>query len=245
MSEFDSEFSTVIADEDPAADFFAREQDQLAGLDDGFEGSATVTGDEFGSADFTVKETAFDPFTQQEPSMANQYLSLDDATVTASSTDDGMYAALGVADTGDFAYGESETTFVPVVESGFAAISLADKQRAEPEGIRLWREEQAKQLKIKDEESEKRADEWREQARKELEEWYRHREEQLAKTRVNNKDHEAILVQEREETTPGHEWERICRLCEFNPKHTGNKKDVARMRSILLQLKQTPLQKSA
>ena len=52
---------------------------------------------------------------------------------------------------------------------------------------------------------------------------------------------EAAFCQERDETIPGHEWERICRLCEFNPKAARNQKDVSRMRSILLQLKQTPL----
>lgn len=52
---------------------------------------------------------------------------------------------------------------------------------------------------------------------------------------------EAAFVLERDESTPGHEWEKICRLCEFNPKHSRNTKDVSRMRSILLQLKQTPL----
>ena len=55
------------------------------------------------------------------------------------------------------------------------------------------------------------------------------------------REHEAAIIQERDESVPGHEWERICRLCEFNPKHSGNKKDVSRQRSILLQLKQAPL----
>merc|ERR1711976_526556 len=125
--------------------------------------------------------------------------------------------------------------------SGYSAISQADKQRQEPEKIRLWREEQKKMLEEKDVESEKRKAEWREVAKKELEEWYKHRAEQFEKTKVNNREHEAAIIQERDESIPGHEWERICRLCEFNPKHSGNKKDVSRQRSILLQLKQAPL----
>lgn len=44
-------------------------------------------------------------------------------------------------------------------------------------------------------------------------------------------------------STPGHDWERVCRNCDFNPKGTKNNKDVSRMRSIFLQLKQTPLAK--
>lgn len=54
---------------------------------------------------------------------------------------------------------------------------------------------------------------------------------------------EAAFVKERDETTSGHNWEKICRLCEFNPKNSKNMKDISRLRSILLQLKQTPLER--
>jgi hypothetical protein len=37
---------------------------------------------------------------------------------------------------------------------------------------------------------------------------------------------------------PGTEWERIAKLCDFNPKSAKNTKDVSRMRSVILQLKQ-------
>ena len=56
-----------------------------------------------------------------------------------------------------------------------------------------------------------------------------------------SREAEAEFIQERDDNVPGHEWERICWLCEFNPKGTRTQKDVSRMRSILLQLKQTPL----
>lgn len=103
------------------------------------------------------------------------------------------------------------------------------------------REEQKERLAVKDEESEKKKGEWREIAKKELEDWYRHRNEQLEKTKANNREAEAVFVQDRDESTPGHEWEKIYRLCEFNSKQARNTKDISRMRSILLQLKQTPL----
>ena len=51
---------------------------------------------------------------------------------------------------------------------------------------------------------------------------------------------EAELVGPRD-LTPGQEWERVAKLCEFNPKANKNQKDIGRMRSILLQLKQQPL----
>lgn len=48
-------------------------------------------------------------------------------------------------------------------------------------------------------------------------------------------------VAEDAEIVPGTEWERISKLCDFNPKASKASKDVSRMRSIILQLKQNPL----
>ncbi|ESN92642.1 hypothetical protein HELRODRAFT_69350, partial [Helobdella robusta] len=123
----------------------------------------------------------------------------------------------------------------------FSAIKNQDKLKQEPEKIRIWREEQAERLRVKDAESEKKKAEWRDIARKELEEWYKHRDELLDKTMKVNRDSEGSFVQERDEKKPGGEWERVCRLCDFNPKGSRNNKDVSRMRSILLQMKQTPV----
>lgn len=47
------------------------------------------------------------------------------------------------------------------------------------------------------------------------------------------------------EIEPGTEWERIAKLCDFNPKSSKSSRDVSRMRSIILQLKQTPLTNNA
>lgn len=53
---------------------------------------------------------------------------------------------------------------------------------------------------------------------------------------------EEEFVSDRDDTSkPGHEWEKVCKACDFNPKGTKNTKDVSRMRSIFLQLKQNPL----
>ncbi|CAC5371216.1 Clathrin light chain B,Clathrin light chain,Clathrin light chain A [Mytilus coruscus] len=123
----------------------------------------------------------------------------------------------------------------------FSAITQQDQIRAEPEKIRIWREEQQERLEQKDKEEEERKIDMRESAKKELDDWYKHHAEQLEKTKENNRASEAAFVKERDETQPGGEWEKICRLCEFNPKNSKNMKDVSRFRSILLQLKQTPL----
>lgn len=51
---------------------------------------------------------------------------------------------------------------------------------------------------------------------------------------------EKELISQPIELEPGQQWERIAKLCDFNPKASRNSKDVSRMRSIILQLKQSP-----
>jgi len=46
-------------------------------------------------------------------------------------------------------------------------------------------------------------------------------------------------IAERDAEAPGQEWEKIARMCDFNSKSARNLKDTSRMRSILLQLKQS------
>uniref|UniRef100_UPI00358F5DB5 clathrin light chain A-like isoform X1 n=1 Tax=Myxine glutinosa TaxID=7769 RepID=UPI00358F5DB5 len=142
---------------------------------------------------------------------------------------------------------------------GFAAVAQADKLSAEPESLRRWREDQTERLEEMDVTSRKLEGEWREKARHELEEWYVRQSEQLEKTRKNNRvadgafykqqnadmigymAAEEAFVQDRDEESPGTEWERVARLCDFNPKSTKQSKDVSRMRSIIISLKQSPL----
>ncbi|XP_064652098.1 clathrin light chain A-like isoform X6 [Lineus longissimus] len=203
------------AEEDPAAAFLAREQDQLAGLDDegadqgGFEDQNTG----FGNEDGEVEDAGYD----------------------------------GLTTTSDYS---NITTNGP--SDVYSAISQVDTQRAEPEKIKIWREEQKTRLEEKDADAETKKLEWREIARKELDDWHKNRSDQLEKAKETNRVNQAeffkereaaeqAFVQERDESIPGHEWERICRLCDFNPKNSKNSKDVSRMRSIILQLKQTPL----
>ncbi|XP_069818302.1 clathrin light chain A [Dendropsophus ebraccatus] len=123
----------------------------------------------------------------------------------------------------------------------YAAISQADRLQAEPESIRKWREEQRSRLEMLDANSKKQESEWKEKASKELEEWYARQDELLQKTKANNRAAEEAFVSDVEETSPGTEWERVARLCDFNPKSSKQAKDVSRMRSVLISLKQAPL----
>jgi len=113
-------------------------------------------------------------------------------------------------------------------------------EREEPEKIKRWREEQKQRLTLKDEEEEVKKEELKEAARKELEEWYKNHDEQVAKNRNTNRSAEKELVADTEPMEPGTEWERIAKLCDFNPKGSKHSKDISRMRSIILQVKQNP-----
>lgn len=190
---------------DPVAEFVAREQDQLAGL-----------------------ENEIPPVAMSAPAMV-------------SNTDVGPGGdAEGSFEIIDAIGQPPETQALPVIETA----SKPAPVKEEPEKIRKWREEQKARLEEKDAEEEKKKEEWREAARKELEEWYKHHAEAISKTKTTNresaKNAEKQFVAEADEVEPGTEWERIAKLCDFNPKSSRTSKDVSRMRSIILQLKQTP-----
>ncbi|XP_021389541.1 clathrin light chain A isoform X2 [Lonchura striata] len=141
----------------------------------------------------------------------------------------------------------------------YSAISQADRLQSEPESIRKWREKQKERLEQLDANSRKQEAEWKEKAIKELEEWYARQDEKLEKTKASNRvadeafykqpfadvigyvAAEEAFVNDAEEVFPGTEWERVAQLCDFNPKSSKQAKDVSRMRSVLISLKQAPL----
>ncbi|NXU59234.1 CLCA protein, partial [Turnix velox] len=122
-----------------------------------------------------------------------------------------------------------------------AAISQVDRLHSEPESIRKWREEQKERLEQLDVNSRKQEAEWKEKAIKELEEWYARQDEKLQKTKASNRAAEEAFLNDAEDVCPGTEWERVAQLCDFNPKSSKQAKDVSRMRSVLISLKQAPL----
>ncbi|KYM80515.1 Clathrin light chain [Atta colombica] len=201
-------------DVDPAAEFLAREQDQLAGLED----------------DITPMAVTLAAAGQTEDELSGKFGNLK---VGPGGDAEGSFE---IVDT----IGQSVEGQIPVVSEPAPPPPIKE----EPEKIKKWREEQKARLEEKDTEEEKKKEEWREAAKKELEEWYRHHAEAINKTKTTNresaKNAEKQFVAEADEVEPGTEWERIAKLCEFNPKSSRTSKDVSRMRSIILQLKQTP-----
>jgi len=126
------------------------------------------------------------------------------------------------------------------ISSGMSNMNIA---REEPEFLKKWKVEQEERLKKKDEDEEVMKEKLRLQARQELEDWYTRYEAQLEKTKSTNREAESDFVAEvggMNHIEPGSEWERVSKHCDFSAKAPGHTKDVSRMRSILLQLKQTP-----
>ncbi|XP_022310309.1 clathrin light chain B-like isoform X1 [Crassostrea virginica] len=206
FDDFDSEPTPQTTEEDPAAAFLAREQTELAGLED----------DNLNQENEGAGGEQFDMFDSGEPQMMN-----------------------GAPDfMGENQFEEPQANGP---SDAYSAITSMDKERAEPEKLRIWREEQKMMLEKKDAEEAQKKEAWREAAKKELDDWYKHHNDQVSKTKETNRTAEEAFVKDRDTTQPGGEWEKICRICEFNPKNSKNTKDVSRLRSILLQLKQTPL----
>jgi len=231
MSGFGDNFDQ--GDVDPAAEFLAREQNELAGLEDEVKPAAVavsstlINGDDptNSAGSFEMIEN-FDqdgidkkePFEQENGQELKKEVYSDFFGIEPAP--------------------ESESVF----DSGVSPPISWSQPREEPEKIKKWREEQVQRLEEKDKEEEKKKEEWREIAKKELEDWYKTHEETIAKTKAANRNAEKQFVAEDDEIQPGTEWERIAKLCDFNAKSKPGSKDVSRLRSIILQMKQNPVQ---
>lgn len=208
---------------DPVADFIAREQKQLSEIDDFEVLASDNTKAEEALSNSTSNSAVVDPFFQDAATE-------DNFGTTINQQHDINYDGMGMKDED-----------ISSEDDRYKALKEDGPPRFVTDKIREWQEEQAKRLVLKDAESEKKQKEWLSQARQELEDYYKHRDDQMNKSKTMNRRSEDAFVQERDEKKPGAEWERVCRLCDFNPKSaTRTTKDISRFRSLLLQLKQTP-----
>ncbi|XP_062380098.1 clathrin light chain B isoform X2 [Sardina pilchardus] len=211
-------------EEDPAAAFLAQQESEIAVIENDGEGFG---GEGFGEG-FGELEEAEEEQPQQEeqsaPEVHDDYDAFDDAPAAVN---------------GDMFQDSNGTS------DSYAAIAQVDQLRQEPESLRKWREEQKARLEDLDAASKAAEAEWKEKARKELEDWHHHQSEQLEKNKANNRSSEDAFLKECGEDSPGTEWEKVARLCDFNPKTNKQSKDVSRMRSVLISLKQTPLVRKA
>ncbi|CAJ0962087.1 unnamed protein product, partial [Mesorhabditis belari] len=196
---------------DPVADFLQREQNLLAELD----GDAPPPTQDVPPAfveDFGQMAVA-DP-----PSHTNDF-GVDSAfaDMSAASNLDNSASQNGRSSTGP-----SPVPMVPKIEA---------------ENIRRWREQQREMLEKKDAAEEKKKAEWKSQAKKDLEEWNSQRDASLVKAKENNRKLEAEHAAQRQrEQGSEAAWDEIAKLCESKPK--GSTKDVSRMKTLLLHLKE-------
>ncbi|XP_028315622.1 LOW QUALITY PROTEIN: clathrin light chain B [Gouania willdenowi] len=212
-----------LSEEDPAAAFLAQQECEIAGIENDTDG-------------FGVLEEAETPPPSEEQPV--NYDAFEDVPATVN---------------GDLFEESNGPT------DSYAAIAQVDIQRQEPESLRKWREEQKTRLEALDSASKAAEAEWRAKAKKELEDWHTHQSDQMEKNKANNRiadkafykqpnsdvigfvASEEVFTAECEDNSPGSEWDRVARLCDFNPKTNKQAKDVSRMRSVLISLKQAPL----
>ncbi|KAM4678613.1 clathrin light chain B isoform 3-T3 [Discoglossus pictus] len=190
---------------------------------------------------------------EEDPAAA--FLAQQESEIAGIENDEGFGAVLGGSETSSFEQpdpvGFDDLVTTPVhgdlyqdsagPGDGYAAIAQADRLIQEPESLRKWREEQKIRLEELDAASKVTEQEWREKAKKDLEEWYQRQSEQIEKNKVSNRATDEALASEPKDEETGSEWERVARLCDFNPKSSKQSKDVSRLRSVLISLKQTPL----
>jgi len=195
------EDNTVTSGADPAAEFLAREQEELGEL-----------GEELGiKAGGQINMEGLSLEDRQEIEEVNRE-------------------------------GEVERTKTPS-----PAFVMPPRPKEEPETIRLWREQQSKLLEEKDAKEAEMMTKMKNEAEQELKDWYKRYQDNLDKTKKTNREDEKEFVAEVNDITPGTEWDRVTKLCDFGGKNANknSSKDMSRMKSILLQLKQGKTTKNA
>jgi len=235
----------AAAEEDPAAAFLAQQESEIAVIENDDEGcgggGALLEEDGLGGPEEPVED-------EPQPAAPAEVAAVAPAPPAAAASPSPDI----IADAYDgFADGFGEVPAATVngdmfqesngPTDSYAAIAQVDQLRQEPESLRKWREEQKTRLEELDNASKAAEAEWKEKARKELEDWHLHQNEQMEKNKANNRASEEAFLAECDGDSPGSEWERVARLCDFNPKTNKTAKDVSRMRSVLISLKQTPL----
>uniref|UniRef100_A0A915PYD7 Clathrin light chain n=1 Tax=Setaria digitata TaxID=48799 RepID=A0A915PYD7_9BILA len=211
---------------DPVAEFLAREQNVLAGIQDDSLGTSPPSCVNNGDSN----------------NAGNGVIGVNEALGGAS--DSGL-------DLPVLANGMHRLSTTPSPSLGGVDSAL----KSEPEKIKKWREEQKIMLEkkavnnlafphlfvavnfIPDKNEEKKKEEMRAAGKKELEDWYAQRAEKLEKTRIANRKAEEDFISVRESLKDVDEWERIAKLCEFSTKNSKTSSDLSRLKTLLLKLK--------
>ncbi|VDN06039.1 unnamed protein product [Thelazia callipaeda] len=213
---------------DPVAEFLAREQDVLAGIEDDSLGPLTQLNNGAVDSNGGFSRTLNALFVVQ--------------ILLTNGSNFGLNRVIGLNEVLDLDM-DLHTFGGTINSNGFQRPNsnsyspVNSLLKVEPEKIKKWREDQKIMLDMKDKDEERKKNEMKAAGRKELEDWYAQRAEKLAKTRIANRKAEEDFILDRDSAKNGGEWERIVKLCEFNPKNSKNSSDLSRLKSLLLQLK--------
>ncbi|CAF0928418.1 unnamed protein product [Didymodactylos carnosus] len=106
--------------------------------------------------------------------------------------------------------------------------------------------DQKRQLEIaeKDAEEQRKTNELKQQAKQDLNQWYNERQKRLEEKRKQMKNDEEILRTKAQEKSVKQtcNWDKVLQYIDFSPTSglTKSKRDLSRMKTILLNVKQTP-----
>ena len=99
------------------------------------------------------------------------------------------------------------------------AFIMPPRPKEEPGTIVQWRVEQAKRLEEKDAKEAETMAKLRDEAQQELKDWYKRYEDNLSKTKESNREDEKEFLFN--DISPGTEWERVTKLCDFSGKNAN------------------------
>jgi len=180
MENFDDAFGAPPpADVDPAAEFLAKEQEELGDI-----------GEDLGLA----PPQEISAFKEESDFTSNDLQS----EATYSGLEEFEAAPVSAMDGGNFLPQDTEG-----ISSGMSNMNIV---REEPEFLKKWKVEQEERLKKKDEDEEVMKEKLRLQARQELEDWYARYEAQLEKTKSTNREAESDFVAEVHNQTHQQNW---------------------------------------
>lgn len=118
-------------------------------------------------------------------------------------------------------------------------------QKEVPEKIRLWQENHKIMLEQKDRDEQESIERLRQEGKEELSKWLENNKSHLEKIKTSNRMHETSDLNGNETVSDNEMWKSIYELCEFSQQKIKNGRDTSRMKSIFLQMKQNPINKSA
>jgi len=116
----------------------------------------------------------------------------------------------------------------------YSSVSSLDST---PQPIAEWKIKQEEILREKDQKADEKSRQSLDEAKKATEQFYTEYNLKKQERRKKNLNEQEIFVTNRDTPAPGKTWERINELVDLTPKGQRSTRDVARIRSIFVQLK--------